>query len=521
MVGFVPDTEFGTETGEIFNMSYLQKRGKHWYVRLSIPTELLSQFEPQREIKRSLRTSSLTAARKLAHIALVEIQQQFFQMRYAPAMQQKPPSKRAYEIFHLQRPGVNALVPRRYNPLGKTDLTLEPHPDIMLIQSILDQGYEPDERGNFDLSKPPQNDPIGHQQAQAMPQHTAPLPIVPQLKVSKAVAEFIDQDIHVEPKTRETKRFALDHLNRYAQNKQCHEVLTPDSLDSFLNAYLIQVSRLEIGTRKGHFKILKAFLRYCVKKHYITKSTLDDISEIRLAVTPEDKFKQEQTANESYTSSELNALLNSFIDNPATSISTRSRRLSHIRTIYYILIAMFTGFRSQTLGQLTKSSFDFNSTVHTLTVRNQLVDTPKGKRNTNKTAHSICLPIVKQLERFSLQTFVKNAPADNIFGATSTLDQRLDAQLVALGMKKSKQRIHSIRGTVSNAYNDADGISTELKELLLGHKIQTTAKHYDTLKQSMKEHPEKIQDKMERALTYKIDFSRLEIYLKDQLEILF
>jgi integrase len=243
---------------------------------------------------------------------------------------------------------------------------------------------------------------------------------------------------------------------------------------------------------------------------------------VKLTFTQEDKFKKgQENPNDPYSPEQLQTLLYSFIDNPATSATTRTHRLNHIKTIYYLLVAMYTGFRAQTLGQLRKDSFDFMSDVPTITVYNELIDTGNGLYNTNKTASNIKLPLVKHLEKLNLEKFVNlKLHGKTIFGATSTLDQRVDAQLVRIGMKKNKQRIHAIRGTVSNAYNIAPDISTQLKEQLVTHAIKSSAKNYDDLNIAMRDYPKELQGKMERALAYKkIDFTRLNEYLKDQLSM--
>lgn len=130
-------------------MSYLQKRGSIWYVRLRIPKELLVHFWPQTEIRKSLQTSRLTHARKLAHKTLHELQQSFFEMRYATPMEQRPPSKLALEIFKKMYPHLSPDHAITYNVKGRA-VTTWPL-ELMSIQDALDEGYRPNEAGVLDF----------------------------------------------------------------------------------------------------------------------------------------------------------------------------------------------------------------------------------------------------------------------------------------------------------------------------------------------------------------------------------
>src|SRR5664279_4719527 len=94
-------------------MDYLHRVNHVYYCRIVIPTDLKSYF-PTREIKRTLRTSSKTEARKILPSVLADIQQQFHNLRWSnPYMNVKPPSKRAIEIYQKRNPGSNPLIVAR------------------------------------------------------------------------------------------------------------------------------------------------------------------------------------------------------------------------------------------------------------------------------------------------------------------------------------------------------------------------------------------------------------------------
>lgn len=249
---------------------------------------------------------------------------------------------------------------------------------------------------------------------------------------------------------------------------------------------------------------------------------MEEIADIRLVETQKDKFLKGVKPNKSYHDAQLQTLLTSFMSNPAVSCSTRARRLNHIRTIFYVLTAMFTGFRVQTLGQLKRDSFEFSAKVHTLTVPNLLVTAEDGREyTTNKTDLSLRLPIVRQFESLHLKEFVSlKVHGDGpIFGpATVTLDQRVDAQLVAAGLKQPRQRMHSLRGTANNKYLLCSAVQPDMKEILMGHVDQTVSGAYNDFTFLMESKPEAIRGLMEKALVYEVDFTQIGNYLKKQME---
>lgn len=132
---------------------------------------------------------------------------------------------------------------------------------------------------------------------------------------------------------------------------------------------------------------------------------------------------------------------------PATSNGpSLKKRIAHLRTIYQVLVCMFTGFRAQTLGQLTTSCFDFESAVPIVSVKNELIEVNGRLENTNKTAKSMKLPIMSQLEKLHLRRFVNLIIHDNqsIFSYQGTLEYRLRAQLQQVGMSGYRQLLHSL-----------------------------------------------------------------------------
>jgi integrase len=499
-------------------MDYLTRVGQTFYARIPVPKDL-QHFFPAKEFKQSLRTKNRTDARRLLSIIVAGLQQTFFQWRFLLKM--KPPSPQAIAIFKLRHPNRS---PRTAAKLGEPSLNgsgWRPVDEVLLIQTDLDMGFVPDESGNFDVygALPPQpRVPQAVQHIEQRDVKSSGTLVNYTGSTASLIEEFLKQDTHTKAKTSQNKGYTLNHLKSFAQSKKVSEILSTDSMYTFLNKYLVNTGQKH-STRVANFKVLKTLLDYCKRKNFINKDTLDEIKQIKLVKTQVDMACHENEANESYTHSELQALLDSCIDKPAVNnTASLQKRLTHIRLIYYILTAMFTGFRAQTLGQLTKDGFDFSSEVHTMTIKNELVEINGRMENTNKTYKSLQLPIAKQLEKFHFRKFVNLAVHDNnIFPVTATLDQRLDKQLVSIVMKKQQQRIHSIRATVDNLYVSTGNISTDDKELLMGHALQGVSAHYTSFKTQMRDYPKDVANKVNRALVYDIDFSRITAYLENEL----
>lgn len=56
---------------------HLMQRGQTWYIRLRVPTDLLSEYDGTKEVQRSLKTRDYDEARKLVTTAKLEIENEF------------------------------------------------------------------------------------------------------------------------------------------------------------------------------------------------------------------------------------------------------------------------------------------------------------------------------------------------------------------------------------------------------------------------------------------------------------
>jgi integrase len=218
--------------------------------------------------------------------------------------------------------------------------------------------------------------------------------------------------------------------------------------------------------------------------HYNRKKIASPPPTIKIIETIEMKHKRKnETPNAAYTPAQLQLLFTGFAENPAKRLTSTSDRRNHTATVYGCLLALYTGHRTSDLSYLKAADFDFTATIPNLLQENQLLVgiAPEGHKiakMTNKTSNSLRIPLHKHLITIGLQKFIaKFKPDEKPFKKMSTVNQHLNAQLKLLGIKQVGQLAHSFRATLDNKHV-ALATPHDLKEIMMGHAIGGTAKHY-------------------------------------------
>lgn len=453
-------------------MDYLARIGQTFYARIPIPKDLQDRYN-RKEIKHSLHTKKKTSARSVLLKLLVQYQQEFLEMRCnTMSSQQKPPTKRAIEIWLQVHPGKDWTKPPSRMEIFATNLTFTP---IEHIQLLLDSGYEPDENGIFDTTKPPQHEPVHYQQMQPVqhtePQYAVPAPVVQPkpnpkklMTIGKAVALYLDVMEHGDPPkiSAKTIGYVKSTASRLQQFLDYVGESTPldkagEKLEAF-TVHVLSVSNFKISSSNAYGASILIFYKWCILKGYTTT-----LPTFKTAQTT--KAQRANKGNRPFTDNEVQTILDALVVIPA---SNRKQRKRNVSFIYFCLTLLFSGFRRGEAIGLTTADFKTREGI-------DFLDLPADRIAEFKTETSPrILPMHKIFKSLGILKYISvNTEPKPFYMSYSVYRVMMNTILYATGIKTERGEclFHSFRHGFDSVLNATGGLEDSHRKMLTGHKI--------------------------------------------------
>lgn len=489
-------------------MQYLLKIGHTWYVRIPVPKDLHQHF-PSKEIKKSLKTKNRQQAIALLSSHLATYQQQFFKLRYAPPMEQRPPTLEALAIFERQYPDKSPK-PKYFKGVFGVIKPFWPV-ELMHIMDMLEMGYLPNEHGEFVLSEQPRtfrtvaDAPAVPPPASTVPMTTPATAEAPTL--NDLIKAYLYEKEHGTKKLKALRPGTLSGYKRVLNKfsvfcRNCDIDTAANRIDKFTDAILDRgVNKNSMNTEAGY---INAFYKWCRAKQYtavtptITRGTF----------TPQEKASK---GNKVYESEEIQKIINRFAATNTTELDERRNILS---TIYYCLTLMFSGFRKEEAITLDKSDI---KTIAKVVV----IDLSIEKISNLKTLNSPrILPIHKKLKDLYLLEYIEKIEGNRIFHLTYSMYRfRLNSILYELGIKKKagEKLFHSFRHYFDTALNATPNVQDSHRKMLLGHaRDGMDGVYLHIVREQVPEFNKAVQQ-----MAFKFDFEPLRIFLRRELDELY
>jgi len=488
-------------------MQYLHKIGETFYLRLPVPKDLQPYF-PAPEIKRSLHTKRRNDATQILVKLVYEYQQQFFILRYAPPMEQRPPSRQALDIFGKMYPDISATPSMIYNVYGKL-ITTWPL-QLMSIMDALGAGFLPNKEGVLDLEgiTPP---PIPAYQHPQKPVEAIKKDAKPQAKpilLTVAANEYIEFVKHgnlaktpLSSGTVETYERSLRFLSDFVGSK-CDVVTASKNLTEF------SYDRLSDGLGKSstntYLMAIKAFYSWCNTK--TEPKYIEVVPTVQYCSFSDAELTQ--VGNKTYKDSEIQLILDLFTTLESKSINERKRNLSFV---FYCLILLFSGFRKQEAMILEREDFKDIDKIPVIDL-----SITKIARLKNLSAPRL-LPVHKKLSGLFLSEFVKGRDTEEVFDFSySVYAELLNGILYGLKIKTKpyEKLFHSMRHGFDTSLSTIETCQDSHRRMLMGHGKKGMDKVYlDIVHQHVPAFNASVQQ-----MPFNYDFTKLKAFLRSELD---
>lgn len=504
-------------------MDYLAQISNTFYLRLPIPIDLQGCYN-KREIKKSLHTKKKTEARSILLKLLVQYQQEFFQLRNSPPMPQKPPSKRAIEIWLKQNPGKSWL-----HDGGRISSFVSGNASVESIQSLLDVGYEPDAHGKFDTTVPPQNDPVYFQQ-QSMVQHAKQRPVLQTamlqesldqvvkatspkaMTIAKAVSLYLSElkygkSPKIQPKSEEYVKSVTSTMTQFTQYVGGTTTLDKAAvqLEQFTTDLMTRSkSKVSAPSANQYGGKVVRFFKWCRLQKYTT-------------ITPEyisaESTTEQRAAkgNRPFNDDEGQKLLDALTTIPARSFNQRRRNLSFV---YFCLTLFFSGFRKSEALDLVATDFQERKGVHYLNISVDRIAQLKTFTSPR------VVPMHHILKDLGILNYLKHVQQPFPW-SYSVYRCLMNTILYGTGIKTRRGEclFHSFRHGFESVLNATGELVDSHRKMLAGHKVPGIDGIYlHLLNQHLKPFNDGVQ-RMPYATMY--DFSKLKSHLARELKELY
>ena len=498
-------------------MTYLLKISRTFYCRVVVPTDLKDHF-PTRELKRSLRTRSLSEARKVLPSMLASIQDHFYLLRSNRMPKEPTITAEAVTTFRKMYPSEethHAYKGGCFLPEGEHTRL---HPDLIKVQEKLDEGWQLNENGQWRFVGVQQQPTI---QAPLYPALTAvalpvvipaPVPQKSMLMLSEAKERWIKHltapadTVHYTakaPSTIRSSEYALEALSKWLGNK---DVPVNSLLDRDFRQLTVFMTDGTLSKNSAKTRLLRtlAFFKYL----HDDLSATEKIDRIPTIIFPKLNAEEQGNlakANSPYTYDELNRFFSFIIDSKLTRISDRKTALS---LAYLILAFIYTGFR---ISEQLYFSRDKIKKINGI----DYFDFTFMTKNTLSAIRMI--PVHSKLEELGFLKFTKKQP-ELIFSLDQSTYSRnftLILKTLKIKGKRGEKTFHSCRKTFDCFIQGL--IEDSSRKVFMGHTKSGMDSVY--LRQLLDKMP-MYKDDIEK-LTYDLDFPRLKAHLLNEIEELY
>ena len=486
-------------------MDYLTKIRQTFYCRLPIPKEL-QQYFSTKEFKKSLHTKDRKQAKLLLITIVSDMQAHFFRLRYL--MEQRPPTFDAIEICKKMYPDITEFSSTFKDGRGR--LRTEYPPRLMHIQDALDVGVEPNKDGILIITdeydhkiKLRYSRPNRQYDTDLVPSEVIPTPI--SILFSKASEDYLNESEFGTAKKRSLVKNTIGSyrgtLKRFdVFTKKCDLVSAVNQGNSYID-YRLQ-SGLKKTSVNSDIRNLKVFFDWCVNKKYIN-------SYPKLESCTESNQEKWEKGNHVYVSDDIQKIINALSEVHYTDIRRRERHLSFT---YFCLVLLFTGLRCKSEAmQLQKSDFKVIDGINA-------IDLGAGKELKSINSYRI-IPIHKKLEDLDLLKFADRAQNLIFTSCYGYYAKALNDILYRVGIKTRKYEylFHSFRHAFDSSMDALGTVPDTHRSMLMGHARTGMDKIYLSI---IEEHLPRF-NKSVQSMSYNYDFSKLKIFLRNELNTLY